>query len=135
MMEDFNMNQVDQVDQRKTAFVLGGGGARGAYEIGVWQGLRELGIKIDLVTGSSVGAINGAMVVQGAFDLAVSLWKELDTSMVFAIDIQTTFAHNGVHCGGLQAPIAKYVDDGSVGPSPNAKRTFCIQFSSVPPFS
>lgn len=67
----------------KIGFVLGGGGSRGAYEVGVWQALRELGIKIDIVTGTSVGAINGALVCQGAFDLAVSLWKALETHMVF----------------------------------------------------
>lgn len=39
----------------KTGLVLGGGGSRGAYEIGVWQALRELGIGIDVVTGTSVG--------------------------------------------------------------------------------
>jgi NTE family protein len=30
------------MEARKTALVLGGGGSRGAYEIGVWQALREL---------------------------------------------------------------------------------------------
>ena len=49
----------------KTALVLSGGGSRGAYEAGVWQALVDLGIKIDIVTGSSVGAINGAMGCQG----------------------------------------------------------------------
>lgn len=39
----------------KTALVLSGGGSRGAYEAGVWQALVDLGIKIDIVTGSSVG--------------------------------------------------------------------------------
>ena len=68
---------------QKTALVLGGGGSRGAYEIGVWQALRELGIPVNMVTGTSVGAINGAMIAQDAFELAVSLWKEIDTPMVF----------------------------------------------------
>lgn len=69
----------------KTGLVLGGGGSRGAYEIGVWQALRELGIGIDVVTGTSVGAINGALVCQGSFDLAVDLWRELETHMVFDV--------------------------------------------------
>ncbi|MBQ6088299.1 MAG: patatin-like phospholipase family protein, partial [Firmicutes bacterium] len=47
---------------KKTALVLGGGGSRGAYQIGVWQALKELGIRIDMVYGTSVGAINAAMV-------------------------------------------------------------------------
>ena len=100
--------------QRKTAFVLGGGGARGAYEIGAWQALRELGIRIDLVTGTSVGAINGAMVAQGTFDLAVSLWNELDTSKVFDIDVKDIITNSGVDCSGLKSMVEKYIDENAV---------------------
>ena len=46
------------------AVVLSGGGARGAYEAGVWKALRKLHIKYDIVTGTSIGAINGFMMVQ-----------------------------------------------------------------------
>ncbi|GAB1476394.1 hypothetical protein MASR2M70_12280 [Bacillota bacterium] len=69
-------------DNRKTALVLGGGGARGAYEIGVWQALRELGIKIDIITGCSVGAINGAVIAQNSYDMALKLWGQIRTDMV-----------------------------------------------------
>ena len=48
--------------RKKTALVLSGGGSRGAYEAGAWQALVETGIEIDIVTGASVGSINGAMV-------------------------------------------------------------------------
>jgi NTE family protein len=44
----------------ETAFVLGGGGAWGAYEVGMLRALLEAGIEPDLVLGTSVGAINGA---------------------------------------------------------------------------
>ncbi len=67
----------------KTGLVLSGGGSRGAYQIGVWQALRELGIQIDLVAGTSVGAINGAIICQGGFDIATSIWREVETKMVF----------------------------------------------------
>lgn len=45
----------------KRALVLGGGGAKGAYEIGVWKALNELGEQFDLVCGTSIGALIGAM--------------------------------------------------------------------------
>lgn len=57
--------------------VLAGGGARGSYEIGVWKALRELNIPIIAVTGTSVGALNGAMVVQNDFEIAHSMWSSL----------------------------------------------------------
>jgi len=71
---------------KKTALVLSGGGSRGAYEIGVWKALKELKIKIDMVMGTSVGSINGAMILKGDIKFAESLWHELETDMVFDID-------------------------------------------------
>lgn len=39
----------------KRALVLSGGGARGAYELGVWKAFNEIGITFDIVTGTSIG--------------------------------------------------------------------------------
>ena len=38
---------------KKNDLVISGGGTRGAYELGVWQALRELGIPIQSVYGTS----------------------------------------------------------------------------------
>ncbi|MDQ1624542.1 MAG: hypothetical protein QOJ49_40, partial [Actinomycetota bacterium] len=46
----------------ETAFVLGGGGLLGSNEVGMLQALLEAGVVPDLVVGTSVGAINGAVV-------------------------------------------------------------------------
>ncbi|GAA2980237.1 NTE family protein [Microbacterium terrae] len=46
------------------AFVLGGGGVRGAVEIGMLRALLERGIRPDVVVGTSIGAINGALVAR-----------------------------------------------------------------------
>ena len=43
-------------------FVLGGGGVRGAVEVGMLRALLEAGVTPDLIVGTSVGAINGAAV-------------------------------------------------------------------------
>ena len=71
-----------------TALILAGGGGKGAYEIGVWRAMKELGIdkKIRAVSGASVGGLNGALFVQGDYDRARRIWltmnaeKILDTS-------------------------------------------------------
>ena len=42
----------------KTAIVLAGGGSRGAYQLGVWKALREMGVDYQLVTGTSVAQRN-----------------------------------------------------------------------------
>lgn len=121
------------LEERKTALVLGGGGSRGAYEIGVWQALRELGIKINIVTGSSVGAINGSMVVQDTFDLALSLWKELDTSKVFDTDIKDIISNNGVDCSGLKCMVEKYIDEDTVRQSSIDFGLVAVEFPSMTP--
>lgn len=63
----------------KLGLVFSGGGAKGAYQIGVWRALKEIGIdkQIEAVSGTSVGAINGAMFCQGNIEQAEQLWREI----------------------------------------------------------
>ena len=75
----------------KRALVLSGGGSRGAYEIGVWQAMRETGMDIDIVTGTSVGAINASMVVTDSFEVVRDLWKDVETNMVFDLDNESRY--------------------------------------------
>lgn len=63
--------------------VLEGGGAKGSFHMGVWKALRELGIEIDGVAGTSIGAINGAYILQDDFELAWEIWYNMKPSMVF----------------------------------------------------
>ncbi len=69
--------------EEKTAIVLSGGGAKGAYEIGVWKALKKLKIKYDIVTGTSVGALNGAFMVQKDYMKAVKMWQNINFDMIF----------------------------------------------------
>jgi NTE family protein len=64
----------------RTAFVLGGGGVLGAVEVGMLRALFERGIVPDLVLGTSVGALNGAMVASdpspAVIDRLIGLWQQ-----------------------------------------------------------
>lgn len=64
----------------KYALALGGGGARGAFEAGVWKAIEELGLEIEAITGTSVGAVNGAAFAAGADVL--NMWRNLDINDV-----------------------------------------------------
>ena len=66
--------------------VLEGGGAKGAYHIGAYKALTELGFDFDGVAGTSIGALNGAMIVQGDFARARDLWRELEPGELFQVD-------------------------------------------------
>lgn len=63
----------------RTAFVLGGGGLLGAVEVGMLRALDEAGIEPDIILGTSVGALNGALVAAdpgpGVVERLLGLWE------------------------------------------------------------
>jgi NTE family protein len=65
---------------------LSAGGARGAYQIGCWKAFRELGLSFQAVSGSSIGALNGALICQGDWNKARDLWMELTRSTIIKPD-------------------------------------------------
>ncbi len=74
-------------DSMKVAVVLSGGGSKGSYQIGVWKALRKLHIKYDIVTGTSIGALNGAFMVQKDYYQAYELWTNLSYDKVLDTEI------------------------------------------------
>lgn len=71
---------------KEYAIALEGGGAKGAYEIGVWRALEEAGVRYCAVSGSSVGALNGALMAMRDLDKAVYLWENLTFSQIIDVD-------------------------------------------------
>lgn len=78
-------------DRPKVGLVLSGGGARGAYEVGVLRYIRERlpgDARFDIITGSSIGAVNGAYIAATADRpraqgrLLARVWTELDLDEV-----------------------------------------------------
>jgi len=71
-----------------TAFVLGGGGVLGAAEVGMLRALFEMDVTPDLVLGTSVGALNGAMVARdptaGVIERLTALWQDANTAGAIA---------------------------------------------------
>lgn len=65
---------------------LEGGGARGSYQVGAYIALLELGYKFDYIVGTSIGAINGAVFVQGDVELAKNIWLDIKYSTVADVD-------------------------------------------------
>jgi len=70
----------------KRALVLSGGGSRGAYQIGAWQALTELGVRFHAVYGTSIGALNAALAAQGDVEAACALWENIDIRQVLNTD-------------------------------------------------
>ena len=71
-----------QNPSKKVAFVLAGGGARGALQVGAMRALFERGITPDLIVGSSIGAVNAAFI--GFHGFSVEALQALESSWVAA---------------------------------------------------
>ena len=71
---------------KEYGLILDGGGARGAYQIGAWKALVEAGVKVNAVAGTSVGALNGALICMGDVKQAEKIWSEMTFSRVMNVD-------------------------------------------------
>lgn len=67
----------------KLGLVLSGGGSKGAYEIGVYAALKMLKKDIDVVTGTSIGAINGVFIVQKDLKGALKFWDHINFKTIY----------------------------------------------------
>lgn len=71
---------------RPVAFVLGGGASFGAVQVGMLQALSEIALGPDIVVGTSVGSLNGALLAEdprGAANRLTHLWMQVTRETVF----------------------------------------------------
>ena len=92
--------------------VLAGGGARGSYQIGVWRALDELGWRAGVVTGTSVGCLNGALYVLGQYEMARDMWLSIRSSDVMALPAP------GSGLGALGEAVRQFMAEGGLDVSP-----------------
>ena len=92
----------------KCGLVLGGGGTRGSYHIGAWQALRECGIEISGIVGTSIGAVNGALLAQGGEETAKQLWNHISLGDIVKLPDGINETENLFHIKNLTT-IAKEI--------------------------
>ena len=83
-------------ERPKTAFVLSGGAALGAIQVGMLRALYERGIEPDLIIGTSVGALNGAYIASRPFveqtaDELAEVWRGIGRRQVSPLNPVTGF--------------------------------------------
>ena len=81
----------------KRAVALSGGGTKGSYELGAWKALLELGIDYQIVTGTSIGSINGALMTTGDYERARELWNTITMEDMMADGINLTATIEGMY--------------------------------------
>lgn len=81
--------RIAQVADKRYGIVFSGGGGKGAYQIGVWKYLCELGLdqKITGVSGASVGALNSLLFAQEDWELARHTWMRIRQEDMFVLDL------------------------------------------------
>lgn len=71
---------------KQYALAFAGGGARGAYEVGVWNALSQAGLHFEAVSGTSIGSMNAAFVATDELERAKRIWVNLTYSHVMEGD-------------------------------------------------
>ena len=127
------------------AIVLAGGGSKGAYQIGVWRALRKLNISYDIVTGTSVGALNSAFMVQNDYFKALLLWYNLKSSTVYdsSMKIESNkdfikyakkiFKDGGIKIDNLEKTVDKYINIEKIYKSKIDMGIVTVKFPSLEP--
>ena len=74
--------------EQNWGLVFSGGGAKGAYQIGVWKALKERNMEgwIGGISGASIGSLNAALFACNEYAQAEAVWKQVNMLSVFDTD-------------------------------------------------
>lgn len=127
--------------------VLAGGGGKGAYQIGAWKALIEMGVTFEAIAGASIGAINGAFIAGGDYEKATEFWHNIsvDKGVKFAVDLpdsENLFArknwgvlfrevikNKGIDASPAEEFVASYIDEKKVRDSSIALGIIAVQMT------
>ena len=101
--------------------MLAGGGARGSYQVGVWRALTELGWRPQIITGTSVGSLNGAMFALDLYETARDMWLTIRSQDVIELPAEDAplpelhaFLKDAVTQGGMDVTPLEEIPEGKV---------------------
>ncbi len=136
----------------RIGLALGGGGTRGAFEIGAWKAFRELDVQFAAITGTSIGAINGALMLSCGYDRAVELWHNLQYEQCLSFstppnlkssDLLTLknsdvlareiLAQGGLDTSPLRELLLSYIDEAAVRANPVRFGLMTVQLNELRP--
>lgn len=127
--------------------VLAGGGGKGAYQIGAWKAMKEMGLTFEAVAGASIGAINGALIAGGDYDKATEFWHNIsvDKGVKFASELpdaenlfsrknwgvifKEVIKNKGIDASPAEEFVASYIDENKVRDSGVALGIIAVQMT------
>lgn len=100
--------------------VLAGGGAKGAYQIGAWKALKEMGITFNAIAGTSIGSINGALIAADDYEKAHQLWLNISIDKGLRINEELPDPENLFSKKNWGALFKEVIKNGGLDASPAA---------------
>ncbi len=82
---------------QKLGLVLEGGGIKGAYQVGVMKAIDEIGVFYDGIVGTSIGAINGALYLDGGVNKMLQVWENIKTDTIYELTSEEIDALHGIN--------------------------------------
>ena len=76
----------ENIEEKEYGLVLAGGGTKGAYQVGVYKALKGMKINVKAVVGTSIGALNGALVLQDDLEKMLDLYGSIKLNDILSID-------------------------------------------------
>lgn len=93
-------------------------GTKGAYQIGVWKALEELGIAIKAISGASIGSINGALMLQGNIDKAIDLYKNIKINDIMEINDKIDTSKDLFDLSNMKAFVSDFTKNKGIDNTP-----------------
>ncbi|MDD2459359.1 MAG: patatin-like phospholipase family protein [Eubacteriales bacterium] len=134
----------------RLGLALGGGGTRGAFEIGAWKAFRELDIEFAAIVGTSIGAINGALMLSCGYERALELWQNLNYEQCLAfsapLELKSSdllalknsdilakeiLAQGGLDTGPLRELLQDYIDEQAIRSHPVRYGLLTVQLNDL----
>lgn len=109
------------MSKKEFALVLEGGGTKGAYQVGVWKALKELDIKIRAISGASIGAINGALILQDDIDKMIELYENIEIEDIMQVSEKINKNKNLFNISNIRKIASEYIENKGIENEPLRK--------------
>jgi len=77
---------VSIMEDKEFGLVLAGGGTKGAFQVGAWKALCEIGVNVKAIVGASIGALNGALFLQDDYMQTVKMYENIKIDNIMKVE-------------------------------------------------
>ncbi|MBQ7410206.1 MAG: patatin-like phospholipase family protein [Clostridia bacterium] len=104
--------------EKEYALILAGGGTRGAYQVGAWKALKDLDINVKAVMGTSIGSLNGALILQDDVDAMIDLYQNMELTSIMEINEKVDTSRNLFDIKNLKPLVAEFINSKGINNEP-----------------